>query len=229
MNIEPINNELIVQRVYEYFCNALINGDLKPGDKLLPEDELAKEFGIGRSTVREAKKMMAAIGLFKVSRGNGTYVSDTITPSIFNPLLLSMIVEGNNSKDVYELRVMFDTAIYNLICDKCSDASLMDIREMVDHYIELYKNGERDINVFMKQEEEFHSMIYALTMNPLIIRLANMINGLFKRYIFKALQEDIGIERSLRHHLEILDVLQSRNKEAIKTIVEDTLEEWRIN
>lgn len=62
--LRPIDTQSIVQRVINRLTKAMINKELKVGDKLLTEIELAKSFGVGRNSIREAIKILVAFGVF---------------------------------------------------------------------------------------------------------------------------------------------------------------------
>ena len=71
--LEPIEQSTMTEQVANRLVKLLSNGDLKPGDKLPPERELAKRLNVGRTTVREALKLLTLSGLLEARRGDGTY------------------------------------------------------------------------------------------------------------------------------------------------------------
>ena len=85
-------------------------GEFKPGDKLPTETEFCQKLGVGRNSIREAIKMLAAIGVVEVFRGDGTYVATKVSPEIFNPLIFSLILEINYEiKKFYGEKVVYIT------------------------------------------------------------------------------------------------------------------------
>lgn len=101
-NQESLVNEIIIQ-----LSQAILEGDFKPGDKLLSEAQL----GVGRNSLREAIKMLNAIGVLETKRGQGTFLAKEISHDVFNPLIFKLILEPKCAKDIYELRVLLETMV----------------------------------------------------------------------------------------------------------------------
>lgn len=227
LEIKPLNSEPVVKKIFDTFCDLIFSGQLKPGDKIPTEKELAEKFGAGRNSIREAKKMLTAVGVFKEVRGLGTFVEDRVTPSVFNPLLFSMLLESKNSDDVYELRVMFACAAIRLAMEKATDEEIQKVKEVLNESMELYDKGVRDTDVFINLDIDLHNRIYGLTKNPLIERIASVISELFRPFMNKSLKQPKGIERSIRNHSQIIELLMNRDTKHIKDVIELTLAEWK--
>ncbi len=236
MNIVPIDSELAVQKIYQHFCNSIISGELKPGDLLPSEGQLAESFRVGRGTVREAKKMLTSVGVFEERRGQGTFVATKVKPAMFNPLLFSMIIEARSpenvnldrDRDIYELRIMFETAAMELVIDKASDEDIEQIKKIVDEHKSGFENGHTDVGYCLEQEMNFHSKIYEITGNALIMRIGNVINDLFRQGIAKTMEKEGGQRCCIENHYRIYDSLRMRDKDALRAAVRDSLEEWRL-
>jgi GntR family transcriptional repressor for pyruvate dehydrogenase complex len=70
----PLKKKSVVMLVIDRIKLALINGELKPGDFIPSESELTQNLGVGKSSVREATKMLQAMGVLEVKRGQGTII-----------------------------------------------------------------------------------------------------------------------------------------------------------
>ena len=103
MNMERISNESVVNEIIKRITDSLKNEDLKPGDKIPTEIELMETLGVGRNSVREAIKMLSAMGVLEVRRGSGTYVVTKVSSAILNPLVFNLIIEPKTNNDLYEL------------------------------------------------------------------------------------------------------------------------------
>lgn len=224
---ERIENESVVSTVVNKIKTSIVNGDLKPGDKLPTEVELIEQLGVGRNSVREAVKMLIALGVLEVKRGQGTFVVQKVKPSFFNPLLFSLIIEPKSNKDLYELRVMFDTMVLFNLMDKMDDEKFNRVYSLLDEVYKSYSNETEEIDYFVKKDMEFHKLLMELTENALIEQIGDVIISLFPEYIKKSISQENGIERALNNHKEIVELLKHKNKEGISDLVEDTLKEWK--
>ena len=74
--LKPINTKSVVQQVVDRLTQALINKELRPGDKIPTEKELASTFGAARNSVREAIKILISFGVLEIRRPEGTFVTN---------------------------------------------------------------------------------------------------------------------------------------------------------
>lgn len=236
MDLKPIYSKSITNEIVKRISEALQQGEFKPGDKLPTETEFCQKLGVGRNSVREAIKMLAAIGVVEVFRGDGTYVATKVSPEIFNPLIFSLILEPRNAKDLYELRSMFESMVVLLAMRKATERDFEDIRQSLvlskNLYASMQQTGfdavnEEKINRLVELDNEFHEKILNATYNPFIIRIGKVILGLFTKYIRMSLLQKDGIPRSLENHSEILQTIKERDTHNVFGLIERTLNEWR--
>ncbi|MEM7798299.1 MAG: GntR family transcriptional regulator, partial [Chloroflexota bacterium] len=97
-----------VNDVIEAIQQALQSGQLQPNERLPSETRLGEQLGVGRGTIREAMKMLKAMGVVEVRQGDGTYISNRISPNVINPMLFAILLEAENIEILYEFRRMID-------------------------------------------------------------------------------------------------------------------------
>ena len=73
--LKEIGGKSVVEQIVDNITNAIINGELKPGDKIPTENELCTSMGVGRNSVREAIKILGAYGVINIKRAEGTFVT----------------------------------------------------------------------------------------------------------------------------------------------------------
>ena len=91
--MKPIRMKSASDIVVERLTEAIIDGQINPGDKIPTEPELASSFCVGRNTVREAVRTLVAYGILEIRRPEGTFVCRTFKPQTINPLIYSMILQ----------------------------------------------------------------------------------------------------------------------------------------
>lgn len=224
---EKIENESVVSTVVNKIKSSIMNGDLQPGDKLPTEVELIEQLGVGRNSVREAVKMLTALGVLEVKRGQGTFVVQKVKPSFFNPLLFSLIIEPKSNRDLYELRVMFDTMVMFNLMDKMDEGKFVQVEAIINEVEMRHEAGEQDLDYFVEMDVNFHKLLMELTENALIKQIGEVIISLFPEYIRKSISQENGIERSISNHKQIIHHLKTKDKASISDLVEETLKEWK--
>ena len=119
-NMTPINNESVVQQVINKIMDAIIAGELKPGEKIPTEMELNKLLNVSRNSLRSAIQTLRAYGILEVRRPEGTFVCDKVTPQMLHPMIYTIILNNDETaaKDVLDLRQVIDFGIANLLIQR---------------------------------------------------------------------------------------------------------------
>jgi GntR family transcriptional regulator, transcriptional repressor for pyruvate dehydrogenase complex len=224
---DKIDTESVVDNVMNKIKNSIMSGELKAGDKLPTEVELIEQLGVGRNSVREAIKMLSALGVLEVRRGQGTYVVSEVKESFFNPLLFSLIVEPKSNADVYELRVMFDAMVLFNLIEKMTADKFEQLNSLLDAVYQSYLEGCTDTDYYVKKDLEFHYMLMHFTENQLIKRIGEVIISLFPESMRRSISQTNGIMRSITNHRNIVALLYKKNTSEIIQLVENTLAEWK--
>ena len=98
------------QLVLESIQESIRDGEFRPGEALPSERELAERYGVGKSSIREAVKMLQVLGVVETAQGRGTYLRRSVGPQILRPLLLDMMLLRTSADELYEFRLFFDRA-----------------------------------------------------------------------------------------------------------------------
>jgi DNA-binding FadR family transcriptional regulator len=224
---QPVRRSNVVEDIIEKFKLALINGEFRAGQRLPSEPELAEELGVGRSTVREAMKILAAVGAVEVRRGDGTYVSDGLTPAIIDPLLFAVLVEPQDVSDLYELRLMIEIGCNKLAAVKATEEDFARMEAAIQEMETYLSQGGRDSAVLANLNLKFHTAILEATRNPLIIKVGGFLN----RMVFESLKRvnatPEGVQWTLARHRHILEILKLRDPSQVEEAITTSLGGWK--
>ena len=161
MNFESDERNL-PQKISEDIISFILNEHLQPGDKLPNEAHLAKELNIGRSSLREAMKLLASRNIVTIRQGSGTYVASS--PGVVDdPLGFTFIPDKKKLvQDLLEVRFLLEPAIAAMSATYADDNDIEKIVSLCDEV-------EEDI--------EFHTAIAMGSKNLIIPRLIPIINS----------------------------------------------------
>ena len=110
--LSPIQASSVVDSVVSRLVSAIMSGELKPGMKIPTEPDLVKAFGVGRSTIREAIRILVSYGILEVRRADGTYVCNGFSPKILSPTLYGIVLQKESAHhDLIGLRKLLDNGI----------------------------------------------------------------------------------------------------------------------
>ena len=136
---KPSITNTVMQRIYD----ALLHGEIKGGDLLPSEAELSEQLNVGKSSVREAIKMLSAIGVVESVQGEGTFVRTTVDEAALNPLTYQMVLLQDADEKILELRYCIEPAYTQLAMVNANPEDLKKIRATVESLEEKVRQKAR--------------------------------------------------------------------------------------
>lgn len=196
--------EQIVQQVEE----SIHKGALKPGDQLPPERELAEQFGVSRTAVREAVKALREKGLVEAYPGRGTFITDGTSYSIRQSLDRVMkIGQTEGSAYLAEVREILEPEIAALAATRADEEHLANMRGPVA----VMDEAKKDPDSYIEADLDFHLALAEAAANPLILSLIDSIVGVLREQRMGIFQVEGGPERGQYHHKRILEAIEHRD------------------
>ena len=229
MNSDTFSNlkrKGVGEDILEAFKRALILGDLQPGHRLPSEFELAQKFGVGRSALREAMKMLSAMGVVDIKQGDGTYITSEPNPAMFRPLSFAILLQMGFTDELFEFRELIQVGYCQLAGRKATEQDLKRIEEAVEAWSSLAQSPDHTIESLVQQDLNFHYAILDATHNPFIINLGRSIEELFFASILRSISNIEGLNRGIEGHRNILNAIRSGDQEMICTVVMESLKNW---
>ena len=214
--------EQIVQQVEE----SILNGQLKSGDQLPPERDLAKRFGVSRTAVREAVKTLREKGLVEAYSGRGTFVTNSTSQAIRQSLdLMIRINHQDGTAHLAELRQVLEPEIAALAAPRIEEQLLATMREAVA----TMDRNLHDPDAYVEADLDFHLALAEAVGNPLILSLLDSIVGLLRGQRVRIFNVKGGPERGQFHHKRILAAIEKRDaakaREAMRAHLKQVLSE----
>jgi len=212
--------EQIVQQIEE----SIVAGDLKPGDQLPAERELAQRFGVSRTAVREAVKALREKGLVEAYSGRGTFITDGTTQAVRQSLdLMVKIGQPEGSSHLAEVRAILEPEIAALAAIRIQESELATIREA---FAVMDRAGE-DPDTYIEADLDFHLALAEGAGNPLILSLLDSIVGLLREQRLRIFRVPGGPQRGQVHHKRILAAVEGHNPEEARAAMRAHLEQVR--
>lgn len=207
----------IVQRMRE----AMDRGKLHRGDRLPSEQELCEELGVSRVAVREALKILEALGAVEIRHGSGTFIPQCPRPPVIDPLQFLLSLGDADPEHVKELRFMVELGFSRIAQRKISEAELRKLEKNLN----ALKEASNKKKVTLDMDLEFHYLILEATRNPLIIQLGKAILGLFHDSIEAGIKEHP--EAPVEHHTLIFEAMRSRDPERLEAALLESYRYWQ--
>ena len=224
---KSLGQTLVVQRIVEEIKNSLIAGQLKPGDKLPTEKEFAEEFNVSRTPFREAIKMLIAIGVVEIRRGNGTYIREENSEGVVEPIIFSLLLQKRTPKYLLQLRRLLEAGIIELIINKSDDIDFTKLEKTIEEWEKHSGEANRNKRKLVQYDLSFHYACAEATDNPLVIELTRIVMELLTPSITQSITSRGGIKRSIEHHKAILSAMKKKNIQEARQAFDDSLKTWR--
>lgn len=140
----PVSKKTLSRVVTDKITEALANGQLKPGDYLPSEGQLAENLNVGKSSVREATKMLEAVGVVEIIKGRGCRIRTTIDSDALNPLAYQLILQSNTSHEkLVEFRRVIESTVS---CLAVKTISKEEVSRLKNICLNMEENMSHDVN-----------------------------------------------------------------------------------
>jgi GntR family transcriptional repressor for pyruvate dehydrogenase complex len=196
--------EQIVQQIED----SIVKGALKPGDQLPAERELAQQFGVSRTAVREAVKALREKGLVEAFSGRGTFITDGTSQAIRQSLdRMIKIGQPEGSTHLVEVRGILEPEIAALAATRAQPQHIVALRECVA----VMDRKSDDPEAFIEADLDFHLALAEAADNPLILSLTDSIVGVLREQRLRIFNVKGGPQRGQFHHKRILQAIEQRD------------------
>ncbi|WP_276307939.1 FadR/GntR family transcriptional regulator [Bacillus cereus] len=212
------------EEVSEAILTMIKNGTLKPGDKLLPVHQLAEQFQVGRSAVREALSALRAMGLIEMKQGEGTYVKNFDSSALTKSLNHTLLTKKEDILDLLEVRKVLEVGAVRAAAARRTEENLQNMK----HWLDEMAKSIGDERAGEKADFHFHMGIAESSHNNILLELMNHVSEMIAETIGESRRiilygEQITAERLLEEHQAIYDAVLARDVESAQQAMLDHL------
>ena len=194
-------------------------GELKSGEKLPSERELADKLEVSRTSVREALKALTMLGLIESKHGEGNFIKSNFENSLLEPLSIVFLLIGSKNEDIIELRRIIEPEAAGLAAKNITESELRDLKEIMKEL-----NNSLDAEICAQLDKKFHYKIAQASGNHLISTIMFSISSLIEKYIDSSRIHNINKKVVKLQHEEIYKALESRDSKKASEYVKKHLE-----
>jgi GntR family transcriptional repressor for pyruvate dehydrogenase complex len=207
LGFQPIKQNTVTEQVAQQLLSMLSKGILKPGDKLPPERQLAKEMNVGRTTIREALKLLTINGLLEPRRGDGTYIRQDYIDTLMQQFDWSLMLDSHQMDLVLEVRIPLEIQVASLAAERATPQDLQQIAGLLQPVA--LPPGQEPSQP--EADLQFHLAVLAASHNQLLYRLMFSMIHLLKQYLELATRMTEDAESTRQEHAAIYNAIAARN------------------
>ena len=208
--LRPVSRVTLGEQVAAQLSVQIAEGRWKPGEKLPSESELCFALNIGRSTLREALKSLAFVGMVQMRPGDGTYVIEGTRLLIERIMAHGLLKTDKELQDVGETRLLIERETTALAAERANSEDLRRLDALMEEMTKSLDGSGRD---FVDLDVEFHLAIAQCSKNQMLFELLTPIRGVLKEWISKSQELPRIKENALLQHAKILSAIRSREPE----------------
>jgi GntR family transcriptional repressor for pyruvate dehydrogenase complex len=213
--IQPVRRLKLSDNVAAQLERMITEGSYAVDEKLPSERVLAEQFGVGRSTMREALRIVESNGLLRIEHGIGVFVaSNTKRAVAFGAD--SLVVDGYTIPELFEVRLAIERDAAGMAAKRITPAEALELQAIIARA----EAPQISDDEFIKLDAQIHRSIVRATKNKLLIRLFESIEPLFLTYSHRVIQ--LPGRRAVAHagHVQIIEgVIHRRSRDARSAVV----------
>lgn len=198
-NLKLDANEYLPLRdvVFKTLREAILRGDLKPGERLM-ELQLAAKLGVSRTPIREAIWMLQQEGLAVTIPRRGAEVA---------------AMTEKDMEDVLQVREALEILAVQLASEKITKEQIAELEERLKAFEQAVETAE--VKQIAQSDIDFHDLIYTAAENPRLVVLLNNLREQIYRYRVEYLKDEKNYPRLIEEHKQIMQGLKERNEQYV--------------
>jgi GntR family transcriptional repressor for pyruvate dehydrogenase complex len=220
--IDPERRGTTSEEVISQLREMIHRGELRPGDRLPPERDLAKLLGVSRPTLRAGIRSLAAVGVLYSRQGAGTFVVKADGPPSLDssPLRLMASLHGFTSAEMFEARMSLEMAVAGLAAERATGDQMASMSEEVAGMFASLDDPEQ----FLIHDMRFHQTVAAASGNRILTSLMNMVATILFDTRIKTVKRATDLKESAEMHRQVYRAIREHNTEGARAAMREHLE-----
>lgn len=213
--LQPIKRDpLLYERIRQSIVDYILQNKLKPGEKLPPESELARQLHVSRSSVRESIKSLEVVGVLRTERGNGVFIQEFSFDPLLEILPYSFLFDLRQLSDLWKIRQILEIALIDDAIALMTEDRLNELKEIVKAMQIQSALG----NPFPEEDRKFHQVLFEHLNNQVLLKLLDTFWLAFRKAteLAQHITWDSDPVRTYEKHQRIVDAIEARDADAAR-------------
>ncbi len=195
--------EVVVDRIRR----AVERGEVKAGDRLPPERELARQFGVSRASIRSGLTSLAGMGVLQIRRGSGTFITSGPPALDSEPLSFLAALHGFTRRQMFEARTTLEVSVAGLAAERATPETVLAISDETTAMFATL----RDPEAFLRHDIAFHRAVAAAADNPVLSAMVEMVSSMFAQVRGRTIRLARDLRIAADEHRQIYQAIRTHN------------------
>ena len=215
MNVKPIQKASATTKVFEALHEMIATGRFRRGEKLPPQEELARQLGVSRNTLREAVNQLSAMGFLKSRQGVGTVVEPPHPGGYLSALGGQFLLDTLSVREFIEARICIERNAVRLAVRGAVKEDVRRLRAILEEQRKAVKKG--DTTEFTRLDASFHLAVTQICGNRVLLKFLQTIQDMLHRFIGEVSLLPGAMDDALRFHGRMIDAMASKDPDLAET------------
>ena len=210
--LSAIDNSSMVDKVELSLLDFFINKQLKVGDSIPKELELADLMGVSRTVIRESLNRLRTMGLIETKKKKGTVIKSPDITLILQKSIIPHILDHSTLRDIFELRLALEVGMADFVVSRATNEDILELLEIVKDEESQSANALFDIDYEIK----FHGKLYEITANDTLREFQKLLLPVYNYIYSSGLLNLPTAQKKFTSHKQLVELLQTRDAEQFR-------------
>ena len=207
-----IKKNALAEEILSRLLNLIKERELRPGDKLPPERELATMMNVSRPSLREALRALSIMNIIEIRQGDGTYISSLEPDLLVEHLDFVFALDDSTFLELFEARKILEVGIVALAAERITDEEIAVLEDCLQNAVD----SAADPVAFLQADLDLHEAITRAAKNPILSRVMTSISQLGSASRSRTTSIPGVVNDTVNDHHNIVAALKARNPEAAR-------------
>jgi GntR family transcriptional repressor for pyruvate dehydrogenase complex len=205
--------------VIAHVRGLILRGELQPGQRLLPERELARQIGVSRPSVRAGLRSLRAKGVLTTRHGSGTFVSDGPPRLDSEPLNFLAALHGFTRHEMFEARRVLEVSAAGMAAERGTSKAIVALADAVTSMFAALD----DPQAFLVHDIRFHRAVATAAANPILASLVEMVAAIFYERRRRTADRARDLRGIAAVHHRIYEAIRDHDRPAAERLMSEHL------
>ena len=227
-----VKNQRLYLQIVNQIRDLIAKGNLKAGDRLLPERELTEKFGVSRASIREAMSALEILGLVESRGSQGNFIKVDRMDASIDGATMKELLKNHSPFEVFEARCEIEPVMGALAAEGRTREDLEKLKKCLIRLNTLGRQAEYDpekIDDYMEEDRKFHLMIAQCGYNSVLFTVYSGVNAMLREKHWKVLKtkcivKEGNLKKFEREHTEIFNTIRDSDSELARINIREHLQ-----